>query len=102
MNPDNTFSPADEAALADLLKRIGKRVFVQYYEAFRQENIPNTIFNGENFTEKSKNSRKSKARKIFKNGWDRRALQMVVDSVKTNQEARARAKILLALYFGED
>ena len=64
MNDDNKVSFADEAYLADLLKGIGKRVFVQYYEAFRQEDIPNSIFNGENFTEKAKHTRKSKARKI--------------------------------------
>ncbi len=102
MNSDNKVSFADEASLANLLKGIGKRVFVQYYEEFRQENVPNTVFNGENFTEKSKNSRKSKARKIFKNGWERKALQMVLDSIKTNHEVKARAKVLLTLYFGED
>ena len=102
MNSDNKVSFADEASLANLLKGIGKRVFVQYYEEFRQENVPISIFDCENFTEKSKQTSRSNARTIFKNGWEKRALQMVIDSEKTNHEIKARAKTLLVLYFGEE
>ncbi len=102
MNDDNKVSFADEAYLADLLKGIGKRVFVQYYEVFRNDNVPISIFDCESFTEKSKQTRRSKASKIFKNGWEKRALQMVIESEKTDHAIKARAKNLLWLYYGEE
>ena len=92
----------DEAELVDLLNGIGKRVFVQYYKELQQEDMPDSIFDGENFTENSKRSRKSKARTIFKNGWEKRALQIVIHSNRTDYVTKAKARALFAHYFGED
>ena len=92
----------DESVLIDLLNGIGKRVFVQYYEELRQENISDSVFDGEDFTENSKRSRRSKARTIFKNKWEKNALQIVIHSNRTDYETKAQAKVLYARYFEED
>ena len=101
--PGHEIKPlVDESELVDLLNGIGKRVFVQYFEELQQEDVPDSVFDGENFTENSKRSRRSKARTIFKNGWERRALQIVVHSNRTDYATKAKAKTLLAHYWGKD
>ena len=92
----------DEKELITLLNGIGKRVFVRYYEELQKDDVSESIFDGEDFTENSKRSRKSKARTIFKNGWEKKALQIVIHSNRTDDVTKAKAKMLLARYFGED
>ena len=70
----------------DLLNRVGKRIFVKYYEDFKEletKNVPNAVVIEkiqENFTQKSKNSRTAKAKRIFAEGKHIEALKLIVES----------------------
>lgn len=85
----------DERMLKTLLRRIGIEVFVRYYSSFQNYDDPLAIMAGESFTDASKRSRCSTAHRIFKNGWERSALQIAADSKNISLEARMRAKELL-------
>lgn len=70
----------------DLLNRVGKGIFVKYYEDFKElitKNTPNaTVVEKiqENYTQKSKNSRTAKAKRIFVEGKQIEALKIIVES----------------------
>lgn len=70
----------------DLLNRVGKRIFIKYYEDFKElesKNIPNTVVVEkiqEEFTQKSKNSRTAKAKRIFVEGKQVEALKLIIES----------------------
>lgn len=70
----------------DLLNRVGKRIFVKYYDDFKElamKDIPNVLVVEkihENFTQKSKNSRTAKAKRIFVEGKQIEALKVIVES----------------------
>jgi hypothetical protein len=85
--------------LDQLLNRVGKGVFVQFYQSFANERIADADIVEmlpQDYTLKSRRSRTSKARRIFREGRQREALQRIADSEKTNSEAVALARRLLA------
>lgn len=70
----------------ELLNRVGKKIFVKYYSEFRElaiHNVPNAVVvekMSEAFTDKSKSSRTSKAKRIFVEGKQIEALRLIVES----------------------
>ncbi len=82
-----------------LLNRVGKRVFVEYYEklcdlTLRAGEVVALLPN--EFTLKSKWSRTSKARRIFREGLEAQALTVIAASKRVNRAIADRAKQLLA------
>lgn len=70
----------------ELLNRVGKKIFVKYFREFRElatHNVPNAVvveMMQETFTDKSKSSRTSKAKRIFVEGKQIEALRLIVES----------------------
>jgi hypothetical protein len=77
---------ANTMQVEDLLNRVGKGIFIKYYEDFKEletKNVPNAVVVEkiqENFTQKSKNSRTAKAKRIFAEGKQLEALKLIVES----------------------
>ena len=77
---------SNKMQLEDLLNRVGKRTFVEYYDDFKElttKNVPNAKVVEkirDDFTEKSKNSRTAKAKRIFVEGKQIEALKIIVES----------------------
>ena len=76
----------DTEYLEGLLNRVGKRVFLEYYFQFKSLSQPH-VSNAdivdiivENFTLKSKQSRTSKAKRIFNEGLHLNALALIIES----------------------
>ncbi len=81
-----------------LLNRVGKRVFVEYYEQFHDAHLtPAEVVEllPREFTKKSRWSRTSKARRIIKEGRQIEAFQMIVSSTKVEAGIAKRAEQLL-------
>lgn len=84
--------------LDKLLNRIGKGVFARFYESFADSRISDAEIVSmlpPEFTLKSRRSRTSKARRIFREGREREALRRIADSERTDADATARAARLL-------
>jgi hypothetical protein len=84
--------------LDKLLNRIGKGVFARFYEQFADSRIPDAEIVSmlpPEFTLKSRQSRTSKARRIFREGRQREALLRIAGSGRTDAEATARAARLM-------
>ena len=85
--------------LESLLNRVGKRVFVEYFEQFRDSGLTNAevvAMLPQEFTIKSRRSRTAKARRIIRDGLQAEALRVIAASERTETEAVARAELLLA------
>lgn len=82
--------------LEQLLRSMGKGVFVKYFECFRDDQDPFVFMAEEQFTANSVRSRMSRARTIFSNGWEYDALRNIAHSENVSPELRWRAKKLLA------
>lgn len=78
-----------------LLNKIGKKVFVDYYEVFKEDNDPEIALETEGFTLTSRRSRSSSARSIFKNNFQIMALTNIINSDRVDVETREKAKALL-------
>lgn len=81
-----------------LLNRVGKAVFVQYYTYFadpRRADAEIVEMLPQEYTLKSRRSRTSKARRIFREGMQREALERIATSERTNADASALAARLL-------
>jgi hypothetical protein len=72
--------------VSELLNRVGKKVFIEYYYDFKQlretytSNTDVVSKINENFTLKSKNSRTAKAKRIFMDRLEIEALRIIVNS----------------------
>jgi predicted HNH restriction endonuclease len=87
----------DENELNELLGKIGKRVFVQYFREFGNPAISNqemiALLPNE-FTLTSRQSRTAKSRRIFREGLQERALWIVANA-NVEPDAAAGARALL-------
>jgi hypothetical protein len=81
-----------------LLRSIGKVIFISHYDDFQNtalsiqavaDRLPNE------FTEKSRISRASKARRIFREGLEKAALETIVTSERLDDDITKRARELL-------
>lgn len=78
--------------LNKVLCDVGKAIFVKYFYDFTRKD--NVLVN-ENFTEKSKSSRTSKARSIFARKQEYEALKNIVNSDHVDEEWRNKAQEIL-------
>lgn len=82
-----------------LLNSVGKGIFVNFYKSFadvRMADAEIVEMLPQDYTLKSRRSRTSKARRIFREGRQREALQRIADSERMDSEAVALARRLLA------
>ena len=82
-----------------LLGKIGKRIFVQYFREFGNPNISNQEVIDllpHEYTFKSRTSRTSKSRRIFREGLEETALSIIANSDRVEPEATIEARALLA------
>ena len=89
----------DDTELNHLLGKIGKRVFVQYFRQFGNPDIsPQEMIAllPDEYTLKSRASRTSKSRRIFREGLEQAALSIIGDSDRVEPEATSEARALLA------
>ena len=90
-------------SLEALLNRVGKRVFVQYYEQFRDTRLPAgdvVALLPREFTAKSRSSRTSKARRIFREDRATEALRVIAASGRVETDVAEQARQLLAQLTG--
>lgn len=84
--------------LIRLIKSIGQSTFVRYYREFADLSLSNqdvaSMLPSE-YTLKSRNSRTSKARRIFREGLEENALNLISDSERVDAETSNRARVLL-------
>lgn len=89
----------DETELYNLLGKIGKRIFVEYFREFGNSSISNqemiALLPNE-YTFKSRTSRTSKSRRIFREGLEEQALSIIAASDRVEPEAVIQARALLA------
>ena len=85
----------DQTELYNLLGKIGKRIFVEYFREFGDANISNqemiAMLPAE-YTFKSRTSRTSKSRRIFREGLEYQALALIAASVHVDPEGAIRAR----------
>jgi hypothetical protein len=85
--------------LVRLLDSVGKDVFVRYYEGFRDPTIHGRAMVSRlpsKYTLKSRISRTSKARRIFREHLEQEALRMIAASEKVSSVCRDKARKLLS------
>lgn len=85
-------------SLETLLNKIGKRVFIEYYEVFKaDENVEQVLEERCGFSIASCRSRSSSARSIFKNDMQIEALSLIANSSRVEPKIATRAKELLEI-----
>ncbi len=82
--------------LETLLNKIGKKIFVDYYDVFKSDNNPEQALEKEGFTLASRRSRSSSARSIFKNNLQIEALNNIIASIRMDMGTIKRAQDLLS------
>jgi len=97
-----TTNNADNEDLDSMLNKIGKRIFVDYYNIFKTDDNPEDKLIDEEFTLNSRRSRSSSARRIFRDGLHLAALKNIIQSPKIDEETLVKAKDLLAAETGTD
>lgn len=84
-----------------LVSRVGKSTFIKYYYAFKKANLGNidnqdvVSMMNEPFTDKSKNSRTSKGKRIFREGLEKDALESIVCSCRLDGQVILEAEKIL-------
>lgn len=78
------------------LKSIGKSTFVKYYFNFKNESRDSCIIAfTENYSDNSKASRTSSSQSIFREGVQKDALRLIINSERVDKETVARAREIL-------
>lgn len=91
----------EEKYLENILNRVGKKTFIKYYYDFKNLNnlgesdkiVVEKI--QEDYTLKSKKSRTSKAKRIFREGLEINALETIINSPKVDVCIIEKAKKIL-------
>jgi hypothetical protein len=94
----NYKSTMDETQLYELLGKIGKRVFVSYFRQFGDERISNQQMIAmlpREYTFKSRTSRTSKSRRIFREGLELEALALIAQSNRVDADTADLASRLI-------
>lgn len=86
--------------LDELLKKIGKRVFVQYFHEFGDEGLSNQdvvalLENEESFQPQASAARVANARRIFSDNMEAEALSIIAASNRMEQKITDEARALL-------
>jgi len=85
--------------LDKLLRSVGKKTFIRNYELFKNVALSNAEVIDklpQHFTLKARNSKTGHARKIFKDGLGRQALENIIASPKMDSEVTEEARKILA------
>ncbi|HHW57744.1 MAG TPA: hypothetical protein GXX15_08795 [Clostridia bacterium] len=78
------------------LNSVGKSTFVKYYYNFKNESREACIAAfTEDYTDKSKSTRTSYAQRIFREGRQKDALQLIINSNRVDDKTIARAREIL-------
>lgn len=79
-----------------LLNSIGKATFIKYYYNFKNKSRDYCIraFE-EDFTDKAKSSKTGHAQTIFRRGWEKGALEIIIASNRLEDEVILKAKEIL-------
>ena len=80
--------------LARLLKSVGQKTFVEYYHLFADSNLSSQEVVErlpERFTLKARRSKTSHARRLFADGLEIEALEVIAASTRSGNEGTARA-----------
>lgn len=91
----------EEKYLENILNRVGKATFIKYYYEFKNLNeleaSDRTVVEKieENYTLKSKMSRTSKAKRIFREELEINALEIIINSPKVDLCTIEKAKKIL-------
>jgi hypothetical protein len=87
--------------LVGLLNRVGKSTFIKYYTQLKKVNSgvlesPDIVMMmDESFTDKSKNSRVTKGKRIFREGLEVEALELIVSSSRMASNVIVKAQEIL-------
>lgn len=83
--------------LARTLNSVGKSTFVKYYHTFKNGQREECVraFE-EDFTEKAKRTRAGHAQRIFREGRQCEALEIIARSARVDPQTASRARALLA------
>lgn len=84
--------------LIRLINSIGKSTFVRYYEKFTDTSLSNQDLIAilpEEYTMKSRVSRTTKARRIFREGLEEEALELITHAQGVDSDTANRARELL-------
>jgi hypothetical protein len=90
----------DENELKNLLNKIGKRIFVQYFHEFGDLGIPPQdlvvlLQSEESFQPQATATRVTNARRIFHDGLEEKALSIISESVRVERKVADEASALL-------
>ena len=80
--------------LLRLLNSIGKSTFVQYYDQFADLRLSHehvVAMLPESYTLKSRNSRTTHARRVFRESLEEEALELIVNAERVDDETRCGA-----------
>lgn len=78
--------------LARTLNSIGKSTFVKYYYNFKNYPTEKCINSfEESYTDKAKTTRTGHAKRIFREGMQKEALRIIINSEKVDKETISRA-----------
>jgi hypothetical protein len=93
-----------ETELNNLLCKIGKDIFVRYFREFGDARLSNQdviALLPQEYTFKSRTSRTSKSRRIFRERLEAEALAIIASSDRVEPEAAIEARKLLAQIRGD-
>lgn len=88
-------SPDSNENLETLINKVGKKIFVEYYYVFKDDDNPEEALKKEKFTLASRRSRSSTARKIFKEGMQIAALNNIISSARIGTSTINKAKEII-------
>lgn len=88
----------NDESVETLLNKIGKKIFVDYYYSFKEDNNPEEqLPSGEDgFTLNSRRSRSSSARKIFRERLEIDALENIIESFRLDEVTLTKARKILS------
>jgi len=91
----------NENEVLEALNAIGKKVFVEYYYVFKEDESPEEKLPQE-YTLNSRRSRSSKARRLFKDEKNIDALTIIIESNRIEDEVREKAIEILKSELGNE
>jgi hypothetical protein len=86
-----------QVLLEELLSKVGKKIFIEYFELFKEYERPEMALPIE-YSLNSRRSRSSSAKRIFKENLEVEALKQIANSYKLSKDVRLKAEKLLIGY----
>lgn len=98
LNNSDDSDPMED--IVTLLNKVGKKIFIEYYEVFKKDEKPEEALTAEGFTLASRRSRSSSARAIFKSKRQLEALNIIISSNRMDEALLEKARGILAIETG--